>query len=180
MTPTSLSNSKLFVGLLGPDPPDPDPEPPRKPRDDLLAAPPATPPEGAPAAKLGAPQCEEDVPPRRSLCLTRKFARLSKKLCHEAEAEVLAEQHPQHIDAAGWASPPVLPDCSTHIWAGCTATAPHGHANVCFDKRFPEGVTVGPLFCAPRPWVFRLFTFLLDKNGQLNYNIDITEPKAWI
>ena len=22
---------------------------------------------------------------------------------------------------------------------------------------------------------FRLFTFLLDKNGQLNYNIDITE-----
>ena len=28
--------------------------------------------------------------------------------------------------------------------------------------------------------VFRLFTFLLDKNGQLNYNIDITEPKAWI
>ena len=27
---------------------------------------------------------------------------------------------------------------------------------------------------------FRLFTFLLDKNGQLNYNIDITEPKAWI
>ena len=28
--------------------------------------------------------------------------------------------------------------------------------------------------------LFRLFTFLLDKNGQLNYNIDITEPKAWI
>ena len=28
--------------------------------------------------------------------------------------------------------------------------------------------------------IFRLFTFLLDKNGQLNYNIDITEPKAWI
>ena len=28
--------------------------------------------------------------------------------------------------------------------------------------------------------VFRLFTFLLDKNGQLNYNIDITKPKAWI
>ena len=27
---------------------------------------------------------------------------------------------------------------------------------------------------------FRLFTFLLDENGQLNYNIDITEPKAWI
>ena len=25
------------------------------------------------------------------------------------------------------------------------------------------------------PAVFRLFTFLLDKNGQLNYNIDITE-----
>ena len=25
-----------------------------------------------------------------------------------------------------------------------------------------------------------LFTFLLDKNGQLNYNVDITEPKAWI
>ena len=23
--------------------------------------------------------------------------------------------------------------------------------------------------------LFRLFTFLLDKNGQLNYNIDITE-----
>ena len=34
----------------------------------------------------------------------------------------------------------------------------------------------------PLAWVrlFRLFTFLLDKNGQLNYNIDITEPKAWI
>jgi len=29
-------------------------------------------------------------------------------------------------------------------------------------------------------YFFRLFTFLLDKNGQLNYNIDITEPKAWI
>ena len=28
--------------------------------------------------------------------------------------------------------------------------------------------------------IFRLFTFLLDKNGQLNYNIDITKPKAWI
>ena len=28
--------------------------------------------------------------------------------------------------------------------------------------------------------LFRLFTFLLDKNGQLNYNIDITKPKAWI
>ena len=27
---------------------------------------------------------------------------------------------------------------------------------------------------------FRSFTFLLDENGQLNYNIDITEPKAWI
>jgi hypothetical protein len=24
--------------------------------------------------------------------------------------------------------------------------------------------------------LFRLFTFLLDKNGQLNYNIDITGP----
>ena len=32
----------------------------------------------------------------------------------------------------------------------------------------------------PNPQPFRLFTFLLDKNGQLNYNIDITEPKAWI
>ena len=30
------------------------------------------------------------------------------------------------------------------------------------------------------PHLFRSFTFLLDKNGQLNYNIDITEPKAWI
>ena len=27
---------------------------------------------------------------------------------------------------------------------------------------------------------FRLFTFSLDENGQLNYNIDVTEPKAWI
>ena len=27
---------------------------------------------------------------------------------------------------------------------------------------------------------FRLFTFLLDENGQSNYNIDVTEPKAWI
>ena len=27
---------------------------------------------------------------------------------------------------------------------------------------------------------FRLFTFLLDENGQLNYNIDITEPKAGV
>ena len=30
------------------------------------------------------------------------------------------------------------------------------------------------------PRAFELFTFLLAENGQLNYNIDITEPKAWI
>ena len=30
----------------------------------------------------------------------------------------------------------------------------------------------------PSVVLFRLFTFLLDENGQLNYNIDITEPKG--
>ena len=35
--------------------------------------------------------------------------------------------------------------------------------------------------CEPPPRdFFRSFTFLLDENGQLNYNVDITEPKAWI
>ena len=44
----------------------------------------------------------------------------------------------------------------------------------------PRDLPTWPPNTAGARHFFRLFTFLLDKNGQLNYNIDITEPKAWI
>ena len=54
------------------------------------------------------------------------------------------------------------------VWAKATSTA---------TKGLPMPTSI---MLPDASVLFRLFTFLLDKNGQLNYNIDITEPKAWI
>ena len=68
--------------------------------------------------------------------------------------------------------------------AGATAVGWNGGTQVTIYRPYFFGVPAllrpefGPALQVPQ--FFRLFTFLLDKNGQLNYNIDITEPKAWI
>ena len=88
-------------------------------------------------------------------------------------------------DDVGWGNappkPPTVADSATQ--ASKDAQAHWRRTHWTLDAR--DGSTQGPrmhdVSCPPRDHsLFRLFTFLLDKNGQLNYNIDITEPKAWI